>query len=853
MLRPSGTYLSIIVIPLVLLMLATAAVALHSARALENSHELVNKTNQIIQQTQQLEILSQDAETGQRGYLITGNEKYLNPYKHAQSQLPITIDNLRDLLSNNPSQMQRLQTLVGYIDVKLAELAQTIELRRSKGFDAAREVVTNDAGQAAMDEIRTRVNDMGIAENTLLEQRLTAAHDAEENTFLVTAGLFAVLLALCLGGGLIFLRNFGRLAHAENELEIKARLLQTTLDTVAEGIGAFGPDNRLVAWNKKFFDLFNFPFILGHNESFLDDFITYDRESGGCFTAAASLPSVDSHPVLGVYELADQRTVEVYRSVMPAGGMVFTARDVTESKHAEIAVRQAQKMESIGQLTGGIAHDFNNLLQIIIANLDLVLRKISDEAVQKRVKDALIGAERGSKLTRQLLAFARRQPLKPEPVNLARMMRDLTELLRRSLGENIEIEEIVAAGIWHALADRSQIENAVVNLAINARDAMENGGKLIIELSNAFLDEAYARYHDDVKPGQYVMIAVSDTGSGMDKETIARAFDPFFSTKPEGKGTGLGLSMVYGFVKQSGGHIKIYSELGVGTTIKLYLPRSIQTEAPQVIAPDDKIGGHGETILIVEDDPSVQAAVVLMIQDLGYKTLQAGSGAETLEILQSSQPIDLMFTDVVMPGEMQGRKLAAAAKELRPNLKIVFTSGYTENSIVHNGRLDDGVHLISKPYRKNDLVRKLRTVLDEKSASAKPLPKSESKEEVLSTPALNRKRTILFAEDDALVRMATMDMLEDMGYHVFPAHDLSTAMKLLEKERLDIMIVDINLGKADGSKLAEAANAVASDLKIIFATGRDPGDLITRFPGAKVLTKPYGLPELQAALDFAIA
>ena len=687
----------------------------------------------------------------------------------------------------------------------------------------------------------------------MLEQRLNSdAHDAEENTFLVTAGLFAVLLALCLGGGVIFLRNFDRLAHAENELEVKARLLQTTLDTVGEGIGAFGPDNRLVAWNKRFFELFSFPFILAHNESFLDDFITYDRESGGCFTAAASLPSVDSHPLLGVYELPEQRTIEVYRSVMPAGGMVFTVRDVTDSRHAETAVRQAQKMESIGQLTGGIAHDFNNLLQIIMANLDLAQRKITDEAVLKRVRDALIGAERGSKLTRQLLAFARRQPLKPEPVNVARMMRDLTELLRRSLGENIQIEETVAAGLWSALADRSQVENAIVNLAINARDAMDDGGKLIIEISNAFLDEAYARYHEDVKPGQYVMIAVSDTGIGMNKETIARAFDPFFSTKAEGKGTGLGLSMVYGFVKQSGGHIKIYSEVGVGTTIKLYLPRSIQTETAQVVTPEDRIKGHGETVLVVEDDANVQAAVVLMIQDLGYKTLQASSGAETVEILKSSQAVDLMFTDVVMPGEMQGRKLAATAKELRPELKIVFTSGYTENSIVHNGRLDDGVHLISKPYRKDDLARKLRLVLDQDADSAEAAP---SKPAVVpnEAPVIEEKRKILFAEDDALVRMATIDMLEDMGYLVFPAPDAETAMALLTQEQPRIMIVDINLGKSDGSKLAEAASMAINDLKIIFATGRDPGDLKARFPDAKVLGKPYGIPELKAALDSIVA
>ena len=490
-----------------------------------------------------------------------------------------------------PTRESRLDVLNGYLQVKFYELNQTIEVRKAQGLEAARAIVLNDTGQAAMESIRAKVNDMLVAEHTLLDQRLLAYRAAERQTFLITGGLFAVLLLLSVGGGYGLIRNFAKLTRTENELEIKARLLQATLDTVREGIGAFDGSGAMVASNQRFFELLDLPVSAASAGITLGELLRLNQDPDGPFAAAADLVSRGGEFAQVSGDPKDGRFIDIYRNAMQGGGAVLTVRDVTENRQAENALRQAQKMETVGQLTGGVAHDFNNLLQIMMANLDLALRRTDDPATEKRLRDALKAAERGSKLTGQLLAFARRQPLRPEPLDMTRMIRELAELLRRTLGESIQIEEAASGGLWTALADRSQMENAIVNLAVNARDAMADGGKLTLEVGNAYLDEAYGRLYEDVRPGQYVMLAVTDTGTGMKPEVVSRAFDPFFSTKAEGRGTGLGLSMVYGFCKQSGGHAKIYSEVGVGTTIKLYLPRSTKHEVgPAAVASDASAG-----------------------------------------------------------------------------------------------------------------------------------------------------------------------------------------------------------------------------------------------------------------------
>ena len=382
----------------------------------------------------------------------------------------------------------------------------------------------------------------------------------------------------------------------------------------------------------------------------------------------------------------------------------------------EEALRQAQKMEAVGQLTGGVAHDFNNILQVIVGNLEIIRRLVPADAgrIQRSAEQALNGAKQASSLTQRLLAFSRRQPLDPKPVDVSSLMSGISELLNRSLGETISVEIVSGAGLWKIEVDANALESAILNLAVNARDAMPQGGRLTIETMNAYVDEIYATLHAEVVPGQYVLISVSDTGVGMEPETIKRAFEPFFTTKPVGQGTGLGLSQVYGFVKQSGGHIKIYSELGQGTTVKIYLPRlqrSVNEQDAHASFPMPEGNAH-ETILVVEDDDNVRTYSVDALRDLGYRVIEAPDGPSAIRLLETGTPVDLLFTDVVLPGGMTGAQVAAQARELRPGLKVLFTTGYARNAIFHHGRLDKGVQLITKPFSFSDLAAKVRDVLD---------------------------------------------------------------------------------------------------------------------------------------------
>jgi PAS domain S-box-containing protein len=405
------------------------------------------------------------------------------------------------------------------------------------------------------------------------------------------------------------------------------------------------------------------------------------------------------------------------------GGTIVNAfiRDITDKTAAEQQLRQSQKMESVGQLTGGIAHDFNNMLTVITGTIDILTDAVSGKpelvAIAKLISEA---ADRGAELTGHLLAFARKQPLQPREIDANALMIESEKLLRRTLGEQVEIDLRLENDVWPALIDPSQLTSALLNLAVNARDAMPDGGKLTLETKNVVLDQGYARTNAEVQAGDYVMVAVSDTGDGIPEAIRQKIFEPFFTTKEVGRGTGLGLSMVYGFVKQSGGHIKVYSEEGYGTTFKLYLPRaSARAEAIAEASQESAIEGGTETILVVEDDALVRGAVTTRLQNLGYKTLAAANAAEALAIADIGAQFDLLFTDVIMPGTMNGRQLAEEMAKRRTSLKVLFTSGYTENAIIHHGRLDPGVLLLAKPYRNMELARMLRSALD----GTAPLPR----------------------------------------------------------------------------------------------------------------------------------
>ncbi len=397
--------------------------------------------------------------------------------------------------------------------------------------------------------------------------------------------------------------------------------------------------------------------------------------------------------------------------------------EIAERMKAESALRQAQKMEAIGQLTGGVAHDFNNLLTVIMGGLDNIARQLDagsadrdDARLRRAVEMATQSAERAATLTSRLLAFSRRQALDPKPLKADRLVHDIGELLQRSIGEHIILELVASAGLWPAFADPNELEQALLNLAVNARDAMPEGGKLTIETQNVFLDDAYlSTVPEPVSPGQYVMLAVSDTGHGMDGDTLSRVFEPFFTTKETGKGTGLGLSQVYGFLRQSGGHVRVYSELDQGTTVKLYLPRFHGEVASPGVAPeppDMSLLRGKELVLLVEDDDGVRTYSSGVLRELGYTVIEAGDAASALAALEEHPRVDLLFTDVVLPGGVHGHKLAAQVRERRPGVQVLFTSGYTRNAIVHNGRLDPGVQLITKPFTYEDLALRVRRLLD---------------------------------------------------------------------------------------------------------------------------------------------
>jgi signal transduction histidine kinase/CheY-like chemotaxis protein len=384
-----------------------------------------------------------------------------------------------------------------------------------------------------------------------------------------------------------------------------------------------------------------------------------------------------------------------------------------EIEATESQVRQAQKMEAIGQLTGGVAHDFNNILTVITGTIEILGEAVKDRPHLAQITNMMgAAAARGADLTQHLLAFARRQPLQPRSVDVNALVIDAARLLRPTLGEQIEIESMLAHDSAPALIDPSQLSTAILNLALNARDAMPEGGKLTLETKNVVLDENYAAMNSEVNPGKYVLIAVSDSGMGIPASLLDKVFEPFFTTKDIGRGSGLGLSMVYGFVKQSNGHIRIYSEEGHGTTVKLYLPQAAGVaDTLPAEAGISEIERGDESILIVEDDALVREYVVAQISRLGYDTLAASNGAEALAIINGPERVDLLFTDVIMPGSMNGRQLAIEAQKRRPELKVLFTSGYTENAIVHHGRLDAGVLLLPKPYISSDLARLIRTAL----------------------------------------------------------------------------------------------------------------------------------------------
>jgi signal transduction histidine kinase/CheY-like chemotaxis protein len=615
--RPLALLNRSLIVTTVLAAMIVAAAFLLGARNKNDDQWVLHSLDLRGQLTRVLSLV-QSAETGQRGYLLTGQDPYLGPYRTALQQLPPMLDRVQDRASDEPQQLQALDHLRRLISEKLAELKSTVDAYQAGQRDQALAIVNSDNGFELMLEIRRVIETMQSTEDRVLEDRQASA---ARSGMLLQAGVAIAFLLIC-------------------------------------GVGV------LVA--------------------------RFTRESFAVLTAAHDRLAATNR------ELIEQ---------------------IGRREAAESQLRQSQKMEALGQLTGGIAHDFNNMLGVIMGSLDLVMRRIAkgDFAIQRFLDAATVATERAATLTQRLLAFARQQPLSPQPLDANRMIVNMSELLHSTLGEHIQIETVAGARLWTVHADLQQLENAILNIAINARDAMPDGGKLTIETANTYLDEAYSRQNPEVTPGQFAMIAITDTGRGMPPEVAVRAFDPFFTTKAAGKGTGLGLSQVYGFVKQSNGHVKVYSELGAGTTVKIYLPRLIgeADEIRRAAASEPvRTGNRSEIILVVEDDSLMRRLTSEALHELGYTVFDSENATNALAILDRVADVKLLFTDVVMP-DINGKKLAEEAVRRRPGLKVIFTTGYTPNAVVHGGVLDAGVNFISKPFTLDELAAKVRAVLDE--------------------------------------------------------------------------------------------------------------------------------------------
>jgi PAS domain S-box-containing protein len=805
----------------------------------------VNHSRDVIEATQSLFSSAVEVESAQRAYAFAGDARYLDHFDADCAVVAQTAGKLRALVRDSPEQTARVARLVDSLTQRVAVSRMRVELYRSGHADEAR-TGHQGVGKAAMDRARAAVAEIMVSENALLARRTAAASRYEFIGFIIAvsvSGLAIVGLAALMG--LMTAAN-RRLEHEVAERE-SAQAAQR--DSEARYQAIFANTTDLLS-------VIDVSPDGGFHVAEVNP--AYERAIGvkNAMVRGLELQAVARGPQLRALVEHLQRVIaggtpaftrdrvnlpggqRVWESIMVpvrgAGGrverVVGSSRDVTDREQSQERLRRAQRMEAVGHLTGGVAHDFNNILQVIRGNLELIAAKVTDRETSQRLKNALHGADRAAALTRQLLAFARRQPLEPRVVDLGRQVTDMAEMLRRTLGEGVEIETVIAGGLWNTLADPAQVESAVLNLALNARDAMPDGGRLTLEITNAVLDEAYVRQQPEVEAGQYVLLAVSDTGHGMSKATLSKVFEPFFTTKGEEKGTGLGLSMVYGFVHQSNGHVQIYSEPDQGTTVKIYLPRSRQSAEPAAVVDAGSITGRSETILVVEDDDMVRASAVGMLRDLGYTCLHASDGAAALEVLKSGAKIDLLFTDVVMPGPVKSRDLAREAVKLRRGLPVLFTSGYTENAIVHHGRLDQGVQLLSKPYGRDDLARKIRAQL----RAAQPV--------------------VLVVEDDAMVRMAAVDMVETLGFTALQAGDAVEALAIVRGQaRVDVLFTDIGLPGMRGPELAAKAVELRPGLKVVFASGYSENEEARAIEGAAHLGKPYQHDQLAEVLGRAVA
>jgi signal transduction histidine kinase/CHASE3 domain sensor protein/CheY-like chemotaxis protein len=714
----------------------------------------VNHTIDVQKKIADLRLLVRRAESAARGYEIFHTPTFSEEFESTRSRIKPALADLRIAVHDSRDQIALLNSTETMIDRRIEIAAHAMRLRDLNDEAAIAALRGKGEGRSLMELATFNLERMTIEEERLLAAR--AADSRRTGIVLLGIDVAGVLLILLLVTLLMretqrtkvelqsslhetkaardvleaaVAERTSHLVTAHDELRLSVNVLQSTFRSMAEAVLVIDKHSEVLLSNPAAERMLlhrvggNLQSLRSLSEVFHGDGVTPLKPE--------ELPSVrvlrgeefeQLEMIVRPHSGRPPRHLLISGRPMRDGrgaisGAVLVYHDATASRETERQLQQSQKLDAIGKLTGGVAHDFNNMLTVISGNTETLVAQLKEQPELQRVARLIDdAAERCAELIQHLLAFARKQPLEPRNVDVNAAITDLAKLLRPTLGEQVQIETALETGPITTHIDPSRLTNAVINMAINARDAMPNGGKLLLETHRVELDEAYAQANADVRPGPYVMVAVSDTGTGMPPAVQEKAFEPFFTTKEVGKGSGLGLSMVYGFVKQSGGHIKIYSEEGHGTTIKLYLPPG-EGPAQDAAASAPVAAGGVETILVVEDDNLVRNFVTAQLQSLGYKTIAAIDGRSALQLIDRGEPFDLLFTDVVIPGGMSGRDLADEVARRKPGLKVLYTSGYTDNAIVHQGKLDDGVLLLTKPYRRNQLAEMVRLALNGGRAS----------------------------------------------------------------------------------------------------------------------------------------
>ncbi|WGS17593.1 MULTISPECIES: CHASE3 domain-containing protein [unclassified Bradyrhizobium] len=712
--------------------------------------ESVERTLGILKQISDMRPLLRGAESAARGFALTGDPSFADEYRESSAALTSAFDNLIATVKDDSDEAHMLADAKAQVDRGIALCAELIRLRNAGDTAGAAALTSGGENRVLMDKVGAALERIVAEERRLLTVR--NAQSKANGRRLLAIDLAGVALILLLATALTLTTRRSRrqlqdslsatqatnlsleakvaertqdLAAALEEVRRSTSVMETAFRSMAEAVLVIDTAGTVLLSNPAAEKMLRYK--PGMTVVQLRALSNVFQADGGTPMQADDMPSAKAlrgeefdelefiaRPVRGdpqMHLVVSGRPLRDGDGAITGAALIY--HDITASRETEHKLQQAQKLDAIGKLTGGVAHDFNNMLTIITGTTETLVESLRSQPQLARTAELIDrAAERCRELIQHLLAFARRQPLEPRTVDVNATVVDIAKLLRPTLGEQIEIDSVLAPDVASVHIDPSQLSNSLLNMAINARDAMPNGGKLLFETSNIVLDEAYAATNPDIAPGRYVLLAVSDTGSGMSQMVQDKVFEPFFTTKEVGKGSGLGMSMVYGFVKQSGGHIKIYSEQGHGTTIKLYLPPArgqVEVEAPAPTATP-----HGsETILVVEDDALVRNYVCAQLASLGYKTIAVADGRAALALVDKGEKFDLLFTDVIMPGGLNGRQLADEVAKRRPGIKVLYTSGYTENAIVHHGRLDEGVLLLPKPYRKAQLASMLQQALGE--------------------------------------------------------------------------------------------------------------------------------------------